>query len=102
MARNTPAVARLKSSARALSLLADPLMSPLRGSLCDHRRALPSASPLRGGGSSEFARGEATGRNVLVEAALVVFSDRRPLGFVALVHERQRKAKPTSPKMREF
>src|SRR4051794_6927798 len=65
IARNTPAVARLNSSDRALSFWLLPLM-----------RA-----------SVELPRGEAAGRDVLVEAALVVFSHCAALRLIALVHE---------------
>src|SRR3954452_14555925 len=65
MARSTPAVARLNSSARALSFWLLPLMPA----------------------SAELPRGEAAGRDVFVEAALVVLGHRAALRLVALVHE---------------
>src|SRR6202161_2202826 len=85
MARNTPAVARLKSSARALSLFADPLM-PQPSSW--QRLTQP-----RGAESRELARGKAAGRNILVEAALIIFGNRGTFRFVTLVHERDTERK---------
>src|SRR3954452_9634735 len=65
MARRTPAVARLNSSARALSFWLLPLMAA----------------------SVELPRGEAAGGDVFVGAALVVLGHRAALRFGALVHE---------------
>src|SRR4051795_8398094 len=59
MARSTPAVARLNSSARALSFWLLPLMPA----------------------SAELPRGEAARRDVLVEAALVVLRHRAAFGL---------------------
>src|ERR1700744_4173238 len=64
MARNTPAVARLNSSARALSLFAVPLIE-----------------------LGELARGETAGRNILVEAALIVLGNSGTFRLITFVHE---------------
>src|SRR6185437_8237578 len=69
IARSTPAVARLTSSARVLSF--DPL-APL---------------PLIRFWASARLASHHAGRDVLVEAALVVLRHRGPLGLVAFVEE---------------
>ncbi len=66
IARSTPAVARLNSSDRVLSL--------------------PAASAHRAAAQMRLPRADA-GRDVLVEAALVVLGDRPALGLVAFVEE---------------
>src|SRR6185437_9493587 len=69
IARSTPAVARLNSSARVLSF--DPL-APV---------------PLIGFSASARLAGHHAGRDVLVEAALVILRHGRALCLVAFVEE---------------